>query len=63
MEVVGWEAAAEGGPDDRLLVTHGRSSGCDGAVLALDTLPAGDGAGGDADVDAVRAVTGASDGR
>ena len=63
VEVLGWEAPAEGSTDDRLLVTHGRSSACDGAVLALDTLPSGPAAGGDADMDAVRAVTGSSDGR
>ena len=63
MEVLGWEAPEEGADDDRLLVTHGRSSTCDGAVLALDTLSAGHAAGGDADVEAVRAVTGSSDGR
>ncbi|KAF0295230.1 Methylosome protein 50 [Amphibalanus amphitrite] len=63
VEVLGWEAAEEGTEDDRLLVTHGRSSAGDGAVLTLDTLSPGSAAGGDADMEAVRAVTGSSDGR
>ena len=63
VEVLGWEAPEAGATDDRLLVTHGRSSAGDGAVLALDTMPSGSAAGGDADMDAVRAVTGSSDGR
>ncbi|XP_037069832.1 methylosome protein 50-like [Pollicipes pollicipes] len=62
VEVLGWEEPDEDATDERLLITHGRSLEHDGAVLALDTLPAGDGGAGDADADAVRAVTGSADG-
>jgi len=67
VEVLGWEetdpAAADGDASEaRLMLTHGRAGGHDGAVVALDTLATGGAGGGDADMDAVKAVTGGSDG-